>query len=465
MADGHPPRAPLPLSAIPQLPALPLVGSLPWVVRPEGLIARLTALGENHRGAGAFGVTMPGDRSPVFVVDADLATDLCDESRFAKDLDGPLIEIRAFAGDGLFTAFNDEPNWERAHRILTPGFAAPAMERYFPAMREVLGAMLGRWRGAPGPVDVVADTTRLTLDTIALAGFDHRFESFAQPALHPFLQSLGRALQEAADAIQRPAWAAPLFAARRRRLADDTRAMNALVDEVIRARRTTPESLWPKDFLSLMLTERDPKTGESLSDENIRYQILTFLIAGHETTSGLLSFALHALGRDPALAARARAEVDAKWGDREPTLRDVMALDLPRRVLEESLRLWPTVPALSRAAREDTAVAGRYLAPKGQRFNVLVSAVHRDPAVWPDPLRFDPDRFLPERAKARPAGAYKPFGIGRRACTGRHFALVEATLCLGEVLRGFELGDPGPLRVAPTLSPKPAGMRLPLRPR
>ncbi len=181
--------------------------------------------------------------------------------------------------------------------------------------------------------------------------------------------------------------------------------------------------------------------------------------------AGLLSFALHRLARDPSLLAAVRAEVDAAVSDGMPTMKEVMGLDLVRRVLSEALRLWPTVPVITRVAKEDTTLAGRYAVPRGQRFGLVVHALHRDPAIWEDPARFDPERFLPDAVKARPSWAYEPFGIGRRSCIGRHFALVEATLALAVLARDFDFEDPGPSRLAPTASPKPRDFRLVVRPR
>ncbi len=214
-----------------------------------------------------------------------------------------------------------------------------------------------------------------------------------------------------------------------------------------------------------MLTSADPKTGEKLDDENIRYQILTFLIAGHETTAGLLAFTLHELARNRELRARVRLEVDRVVGEGMPTMKQVLELDLVRRCQSEGLRLWPTFPAVTRAAREDTVIGGRFEVPKGQRITLLLNALHRDPAAWPDPTRFDPDRFLPEAVKGRPPASYKPFGIGKRSCTGKHFALVEATLCLAVLIRDFDFDDPGPLVLSPTVSPKPKNFLLKVRPR
>ena len=158
-----------------------------------------------------------------------------------------------------------------------------------------------------------------------------------------------------------------------------------------------------------------------------------------------------------------QAELDAL--DDDPGFHDAMTrLPLTLRVFKEAMRLYPPVILLPRRSLEAVEVGGQVLPP---RTVVFVSAygVHHNPEAWPEPGRFDPDRFLPEAAKGRPAGAYKPFGVGRRACTGRHFALVEAALCLALVLRAFDLDDPGPLRLAPTATLKPRDLRLAPRPR
>ncbi|MFO0601671.1 MAG: cytochrome P450 [Polyangiales bacterium] len=451
------------LDALPGPRAWPLVGALPSLLHPDGMTAGFGAVGERFQRDGMFRLAFPGGRAEVFVLSAALATEACDEARWEKVLGGPLPRIRAFGGDGLFTAYNHEESWHRAHRILSPGFAAGAMERYFPAMREVAGDLLAHWRRARGPVDVVGDMTRLTLDTISLCGFDHRFRSFERPALDPFLLALGRALQETVDGLRRPPFA-PYEAWKARRFDADVAAMFAVVDRVIAERKRVPADRWPRDFLSLMLAEADPKTGARLPDDNIRYQILTFLIAGHETTAGLLAFTLHRVASDPALAARLRAESARVFGAGEPTLDHVRALDLHDRTLREALRLWPTVPAVARAAKADLAL-GKHRVRAGEAVILLLPSIHRDPAAWPDPERFDPDRFLPEASRGRPAGAYKPFGIGRRSCTGRHFALVEAALCLALVLRAFDFDAPAPLRLAPTATLKPRDLRLAVRPR
>ncbi|MFF2028553.1 cytochrome P450, partial [Streptomyces sp. NPDC058171] len=180
---------------------------------------------------------------------------------------------------------------------------------------------------------------------------------------------------------------------------------------------------------------------------------------------GALSFALYYLSRHPDVLAKAQAEVDAVWGDEEPAFEQVAKLRYVRRVLDESLRLWPTAPAYGREATVDTTLVGTYPMKVGDWVLVLIPALHRDPVWGDDPEAFDPDHFLPERIRSRPAHVYKPFGTGERACIGRQFALHEAVLVLGTILRRYDIaGDPGyRLKVAERLTLMPEGFTLQLR--
>jgi unspecific monooxygenase len=213
-----------------------------------------------------------------------------------------------------------------------------------------------------------------------------------------------------------------------------------------------------------MLETSHPRTGERLSAENVRKQVITFLVAGHETTSGALSFALYYLARHPEIAARARAEIDRVWGDTpEPGYDQVAKLRYLRRVLDETLRLWPTAPAYAREATQDTVLAGEHPMLRGAWALVLLPLLHRDPEVWgEDAERFDPDRFDAKAVRARAPHTFKPFGTGARACIGRQFALHEATLVLGLLLRRYDLrADPDyRLQVTERLTVMPEGLRL-----
>ncbi|MFD5702933.1 cytochrome P450 [Streptomyces lasiicapitis] len=404
----------------------------------------------------------------VFVWGAGLAGELADEARFAKHVGLGVANLRPVAGDGLFTAYNHEPNWQLAHDILAPGFSRDAMAGYHPLMLDVARQLMARWDGeaaAGRAVDVPGDMTKLTLETIARTGFGHDFGSFERTRPHPFVTAMVGTLTHAQRRnVMPPALAPLLLRGSERRNAADMAYLNRTVDEVVAARRAADASGARGDLLDRMLDVAHPETGERLSPENIRRQVITFLVAGHETTSGALSFALHYLARHPDVFTRAREEVDQVWGRTEtPGYEQVAKLRYVRRVLDESLRLWPTAPAFAREARQDTVLGGVHPVRRGAWALVLAVLLHRDPEAWgARPEEFDPDRFAPAAVRARPPHVFKPFGTGARACIGRQFALHEATLVLALLLRRYDLvPEPGyELRVAERLTLMPEGLRL-----
>ncbi|WP_371364861.1 cytochrome P450 [Jatrophihabitans sp. GAS493] len=408
-------------------------------------------------------------RDIVFITSAALTAELADDSRFAKHVGVGLEQLRPLAGDGLFTAYNAEPNWQRAHNILMPAFTQSAMHGYHPTMLTVARQLISSWDDSAEratPVDVVGDMTKLTLETIGRTGFGYEFGSFDRDEVHPFVTAMVGALRFA----QQETFLLPFMARLRRRAIAankrDIEFMSAEVDRVVQARRSSGADS-DADLLGLMLQAADPQTGERLDEVNIRNQIITFLIAGHETTSGALGFALYYLLKNPTALARAQAEVDEVWGsdrDVDPTYQQVTKLRYVRRVLDEALRLWPTAPGYAREAREDTVLDGTYRVRKGEWVMVLLPMLHRDPAVWGDPEKFEPDRFLPENVRARSGHAFKPFGTGERACIGRQFAIHEAMLVLGLLLHRYDLHDSEnyDLRVTELLTVKPDGFQMTL---
>jgi cytochrome P450 len=402
----------------------------------------------------------------VAVSGLDLVAEVHDETRFTKYVGHHMTSLREIVGDALFTAESDHPTWQLAHDILKPAFTREAMQGYHTIMLEVIKELLDRWDGAADngrQVNVTGDMTRLTLETIGRAGFGYRFGSFDRRRPHPFVSAMNRALM-CANWSTIPGLARLLRPA----LLRSGAVTGRIVDEVIRARRggARPEA---HDLLDLMLHAAHPTTGRRLDPVNIRQQVITFIVAGHETTSGALAFALYYLTQNPDILARAKAEVDALWGgsaDPEPDFTDIAKLRYVRAVLDESLRLWPTAPGYLRVARTDTVLGGRYRIKRGQWLLVVLPLLQRDPRVWPDPDRFDPDRFAPGQAKNR-AHAYKPFGTGQRACIGRQFALHEAVLTLGLILHRYDLTpeDGYELQISETITQKPRRFRLGLNKR
>ncbi|MEU5236126.1 cytochrome P450 [Streptomyces lydicus] len=414
-----------------------------------------------------------GDRETLFVTSLDLVTEVADETRFAKGVSVVLENVREFAGDGLFTAYNDEPNWAKAHEVLMPAFALGSMRTYHPAMLKVARRVMANWdrRVADGtPAQVAEDMTRMTLDTIGLAGFGFDFESFSRgDSAHPFVEAMVRCLQWSGKKFARDPHAD--HSAEDAAFRADADYLASVVDEVIAARAASGET-GEDDLLGLMLGARaqgdgTEASGPTLDLANIRNQVITFLIAGHETTSGALSFALHHLLKDPLALRMVQREADELWGDQadpDPSFEDIGRLPFTRQVLNEALRLWPTAAAFSRQAREDTLLGGRYPLKAGDLVTVLTPMLHRDP-VWGDnPELFDPSRFSPEAEAARSPHAYKPFGTGERACIGRQFALHEATMLLALLAHRYRLIDHGDyrLRIKETLTLKPEGFTLTL---
>src|SRR5260221_4820028 len=282
-----------------------------------------------------------------------LVDEICDDRRFDKSVGGGLGAMRDLLGDGLFTADTANPNWRKAHAILMPTFSTRAMKDYMPQMLDLAEQLMLKWQrlNAGEQIDVHGDMTRLTLDTIGLCGFGYRFNSFYRTDQHPFVYAMVDSLERG----QRRAYhmAAADLAADEARGQQDAEVMNTLVDTVIQERRAGgPDALATHhDLLSYMLTGTDRQTGEHLDDTNIRYQILTFMIAGHETTSGALSFVLYELLKHPDVLARAYEEGERVLGadlSAAPTYEQVRELAYVSQILKEALRLWPTAPAFSR---------------------------------------------------------------------------------------------------------------------
>lgn len=451
------------MNAIPQPKTFGPLGNLP-LMDLASPVQSLVKLADEW--GPIFRLDLPG-RTDLYISGYDLVEDACDESRFDKKVWAPLQKVRAFAGDGLFTSETAEPNWHKAHAILLPSFSQSAMRGYHDKMVDLAVQLIQKWSrlNPDESVNVPEDMTRLTLDTIGLCGFNYRFNSFYREQPHPFITSMVRALGEAMSQLQRLGIQDKLMVITKRQFTHDIQVMYSLVDQIIAERRGHHQD-GGDDLLAHMLSGKDPDTGEALDDENIRYQIITFLIAGHETTSGLLSFAIYYLLKHPDKLKKAYEEVDRVLTEPVPSYTQVRELKYIRMILNEALRLWPTAPAFSLYAKEDTLLAGKYPMNKGDSVNVLIPKLHRDKKVWGEDVEtFRPERF--EDPSQIPYHAYKPFGNGQRACIGQQFALQEATLVLGMVLRQFEIIDHThyELKVKESLTLKPDDFTMRVKPR
>lgn len=416
-------------------------------------------------------------RKFVFVAGVDLAGELCDDKRFTKALAPGVHDLRMFVEDGLFTAHTDEPNWRLAHDLLVPAFAKPAMRRYHDVMSEATDELIDVWDEAASggrTVEVSPWLTKLTLETIGRSAFSHSFRSFETEEVDPFVRTFVASMSHAAarsNIASLPFVGKRLVRRKDRAALARHRYIDDLLRQIVAEREASGEEA--DDLLGRMMHLPVDDSGAHLEAQNVRHQILTLLVAGHETTSGALSFALYHLTREPEVLARVRAELDEVLGPdptADPTFEQVPKLRYLRRVVDETLRLWPTAPGFARTPRTTTVIGadgsagvrgGLMMTPQDSAL-VFIPLLHRDPEVWPDPDAFDPDRFLPEHNRARPAHAYKPFGTGERACIGRQFALHEAVIVLAKLLHRFELSPEAgyELTITERLTLMPVGFRV-----
>ncbi|KAK1580158.1 cytochrome P450 [Colletotrichum navitas] len=451
----------------------------PWGLPILGHIAEFTpesTMKDVLRLADTFGevyrLRFPGGKTMCLFSTNALINELCDESRFKKTLNNVVGELRKIANDGLFTANIDEPNWGIAHRILIPAFGPVTIRGMFDEMVDLASQMALKWarHGPSTPIMVTDDFTRLTLDTIALCSMGFRFNSFYREELHPFLKAMSDALTECGNRDRRPGFANYILWGTQQKFYADIDLLRKTAEEVLNSRKEHPSTR--KDLLSAMLNGVDPKTGQKMTDTSIIDNLITFLIAGHETTSGLLSFVFYQLLQNPAAYRKAQQEVDEVIGQGPITIHHLSKLPYLNAILRETLRLSSTVPAFGIEAKEETLIAGKYRVKKGEPLVAVLGKAHVDPVVYGDDAKeFKPERMLDEnfeRIQKEFPNSWKPFGNGLRGCIGRPFAWQEALLAVAMLLQNFNftMNDPNyQLEISETLTIKPKGfyMRAALR--
>lgn len=381
-----------------------------------------------------------------------------DARRYEKD--APVYRELSWAiGNGLLT--NDGDRWRRHRRIVQPLFTRRRVTDHAGAVTAAAADLVASWRDdvrAGHHVDLHRSGTRYALQVLGRAVFGDDVET-ASPTLGAAIPALSaHVARRGLAAVRSPAW---LPTPANQRAESARRALWGLVDELI-ARRRDEAGEGSGDLLDLLLAARDPEDDTAFDDDAVRDEALVFLIAGHDTTSAALAFALHLLARHPAVQDRVRDEVTAMVGGRPVEGGDVDALPFTSQVVAESLRLYPLGHTIVRRASEETTLLDHPIAA-GRIVAVSVWGIHRNPAVWPDPDRFDPDRFAPERSGSRHRYAHLPFGGGPRSCIGEPLAMLELVVAVAAVVQAYRLDSPvasPPLDVGLTL--RPAGS-LPCR--
>ncbi|MDZ7884721.1 MAG: cytochrome P450 [Mycobacterium sp.] len=419
------PSLPPALDNVPSIEGQPLPTAADLAGRPYAL--PIDILAERH--GPIFYADWNGIRK-LYACSMELVDELCDESRFAKNMTQTLARVRPLAGDGLFTAYHGEPNWQKAHDVLLPGFSYAGLRNYHDAMLEINVQLVDRWDAAAGrtPVHVSDDLQKLAMDTVGLAGFGARFDSFDHDGLAPIPACFTSAITETIANGETTA------------LAAERATLHSYFDELIAGHRAAGTG---DDLLYVMLGESSDGQPR-LDPANIRNQIMTFLIAGQLTTSELMPNTVYNLVHHPAVLARVQREVDAVFGsddDYLPTYDDIGKLSYLRQVISETLRLSPPVLNFDRMALADTVIGGKYPIKAGEAVTILTGALHRQPQ-WGDNVElFDPSRFDPAAAESRSTSLFKPFGTGERSCIGRQFALHEAAMLIARLVHRYRLVD------------------------
>lgn len=343
--------------------------------------------------------------------------------------------VMSALGSGLLTVEGEQ--WHVQRRTLAPIFTRKAVIDFSSAMAQAADELVETWGARDGElVDVAADVTRLTLDVLERTIFSDglgRDTEDVRAAMRVYLDSIGRI--DPFDILGVPAFVPRLgqFAARRA-----LGLFRNAVDTIIATRRRRlAEEAPPRDILSLLIEARDPETGRGLSEDEIKSNIITLIFAGHETTASAVIWSLVLLAGAPRWRGRVRDEVD-RVGDGASFEEIADGLVETRAVLEEAMRLYPPLPAMSRVALEEDVLAGVRI-PKGALIVIAPYVVQRHRRLWEDPDAFDPTRFLPPAREAIDPFAYLPFGRGPRGCIGITFAMQEATLILRSIVRSLHL--------------------------
>jgi cytochrome P450 len=372
-------------------------------------------------------------------------------------------KLKRIAGEGL--VFSDGELWRRQRQLIQPAFHRERIAVMADMMVESTTEMLERWTvhaRTNRPLDAAAEMSKLTLDIVSKALFGTDLGDDTDEFAGAVTAAMSYANHLMNHFITPPLFV-PTRANRQGRQA--IARVDRVVWRIIEQRRR--EGTARHDLLGMLISARDAETNQAMDDKQLRDEVVTFLVAGHETTALALSWAWHLLAQHPDAERRLHEQVDAVPRDGAVTIADLAALPYARMVLEESLRLYPPAWATSREARAADVIGGLSV-PARATITLSPYVTHRHPGFWDDPERFDPERFTPERSAERPELAYFPFGGGPRGCVGRQFAMLEGQIVLALVARRFRLHSvPGhPVEPNPILTLRPRyGLMMTLEPR
>ncbi len=340
-----------------------------------------------------------------------------------------LGEFRQIIGANLFDLPHE--HWLPRRRTLQPVFTSQRVRQFGGHMVEAAESVASSWQHG-ATVNLDAECRTLTLRALGRSVLGLDVTDRVDEVTEPLRVALTYVTKRAVRPVRAPAWL-PTPARWRARAA--SAKLHRLANDILQQCRTDPAKDAP--LVRALIAATDPVTHKQLSDKEIADELVVFLFAGHDTTATTLTYAMWQLGRHPEIQLRVAEEV-TRFADRTLTSDDVPRLPYTVQVLREALRLCPPGPTGTRMVTRDIEIGG-YRVEAGTILVFGRLAVQRDPALWPEPLKFNPDRFAPENAVGRDRWQYIPFGAGPRSCIGDHFAMLEATLGLATFIRHAEI--------------------------
>lgn len=343
-------------------------------------------------------------------------------------------KIRAITGEGLLTSNGDF--WLRQRRLMQPTFSPQRLTRFVDVMTESTAQMLERWRKRAEEgqsLDIASEMMALTFTIVGKALFGADLGGEAETVENASTQILAHTWRRLEKLVELPEW----FPSRaNRRFRRSLQPLDAIVHRLIRERRQKGEPA--NDLLALLLKRCDEETGLRMTDEQLRNETLTLLLAGHETTANGLSWMWYLLSKHPAIRSKLSAEVAEVLGGRMPTAEALPRLTYAGMVFKEAIRLYPPIWIMERRALAEDTIGG-YTIPASSSVVISPYVTHRDSRFWENPEGFDPERFAPHKVDKKNPHCYIPFGLGQRHCIGNHFALMEAQIVLAMIVQAFHL--------------------------
>jgi cytochrome P450 len=410
---------------------LPLVGALPFLFRNQ--LAQAVAAREKY---GDIYNLKLGTMSCIALNHPRHAQHLLRDNAHAYGKGGPMWDfVREFVGNGLPTSEGEF--WRRQRRMLQPQFIKERVNGLAGLIVNAIDETLEVWHQAAAsgePFKVSEAIARTTMNVIVKAMFGADISSEEAKIVNDELHyAFGfQAAKMLSGAL--PSWV-PIPGSRRFDRAIGV--IDGIVYRLIERRRSRGSEGAGGDYIGLMLAAVDDETGARMTNEQLRDEAIAIFIAGYETTSTFLSFACGELAKNPQVAQALYAECDTVLGQATPTVAHLQRMPQLYMTIHEVLRLYPSAYWLPRTSEEEDVIDG-FRIPKGTLVVLMTYVLHRHPEFWPEPERFDPWRFTPERSAGRHPLAWIPFGTGQRQCIGKDFALLEAQLILCRLLSSFE---------------------------